>query len=153
MDTKFLTAASLLIAFLCHLVAFSLCIIVFPIDPASPKPIFFFLGSILKQNDLLSPEFHNNDFLPDQNPLKPQFNEEDSIPMSFQPANNEPTPFAIGPLKKPLKEDLPDHQQKILIKSTFDSELEEPSGRDVEQSPHDPEIMIPAYKPLQFRTR
>lgn len=153
MNTKFLTVASLLIASLCHLVLFNLCIIVFPIDPASPKPNFFFLGPILKQNDLLRPESQNNDIPPGENFLKPRSQQEEPIPMPFQPVDNAPGPFIIGPIKKPLKENQPDGQQKTLIKSTFDSELKAPPSKEGEQQPGEPEMMIPPYKPLQFRIR
>ena len=125
----------------------------FEIDPASPRPIFFFLGSILKQNDLGRQESQNKDIPLDERPLKPRLLEDDLTQIHYQSTEKEVSPFAIKPITKPLKQGLPDSQQKEVIKATFDSEQEELPGEESGPSMNEPEIIIPSYKPLQFRTR
>lgn len=153
MNTKILTAASLLIALLCHLVLFNLCTIVFEIDPASPKPNFFFLGPILKQNDLWRPEPLNHGILPDEDSQKSQFQDNGLIQLPYQSAEKESSPFAIKTIRKPLTDTIPDSQQKEVIKSTFNAEQEELPGKESGPPVNDPGIIVPSYKPLQFRTR
>ena len=150
MDTKILATISFLIAFLCHLVLFNLCVIVFAIDAAPPKPNLFFLGTILKQSDLLPASSPKNGFWTGTRPFTSDVRKSSLPDMDYQPKLRETNPFSIRPISKPIPGEIPDSRQKVIVKSTFDTMLTEPSEKGKERGEDNPEPLIPPYKPLQF---
>ena len=119
------------------------------IESQPPKPNLFFLGPILKQSDLLHLESFKNAFQPEDRSLKPSLQKSDLADISYGPIDQELNPFAIRALKKPLQERIPDDKQKMIIKSTFDTALEEPAGEKKTSPAKEPEFRIRPYKPLQ----
>ena len=101
-NTFFLVVASFLAALLCHLAIFHFFTFVFSIDPPASKPKFFFLGSLLKQNDVTrtlaadrAARGHavSNRFGPEGNSLGV---------IEYEMADTNKNLFAIEAVKKPL---------------------------------------------------
>ena len=153
MNSKFLVWTSLLIALLLHLAFFNSTTFVFPIDPVSLKPKFFFLGPILSKNDVKrTPPRHNNP-TPNSVIKNMRFAENSLESNGFETADRTENPFAIKSIKKPLSPQTEALQKKIVIKSTFETFPEKEAGDEVdEQQRLGLELKIQPYKPLQFRS-
>jgi len=152
MNIKFLVFISFLIALLCHLVIFNFCTVVFSIDPAAPKPKFFFLGPILKQNDVkqaplkersAQPYAASNAFDSTKNSLKD---------IHYETADTEKNPFAIRAIKKPLIPQTTQSQEKINIKSTFETSPQKDTNIETEPQRSTQELKIQPYRSLQSRS-
>lgn len=155
MNRKFLVWTSLLIALLLHVAFFSLTTFVFPIDSADFKPKFFFLGPILSKNDVKWSSSH------DGNPTSNSMPKNKNVlsagntlkSMGSEMADQAKSPFAIQAIKKPLMPRTDDSQRKIFIKSTFETSLKAGVNEEANmQERLSPELKIPPYKPLRFRT-
>lgn len=152
MNLKFLVLSSFLIALLVHLAFFNGVTFVFPIDAASPKPKFFFLGPILTQREVKL--VSTNHKAPEIRTIKKEF---DSAAESLyngqkDDVSSEKNPFAIRTINKPLVPQTEEALEKIVIKSTFDIELKVDDGQ-VEETIQKPnlEFKIQPYRPLKFR--
>jgi len=153
MNSKFLVGTSLLIALLIHLAIFSLTTFVFPIDPAVPKPKFFFLGPILGKNDVKRTSPRNNNPTPNSVFKNMRSTKNTLKSMGSEIADRTENPFAIGSIKKPLITQTNTSQKKIVIKSTFETLPEEEAVDETDiQQRLDLELKIQPYKPLQFRS-
>lgn len=152
MNSKILVLTSLLIALLCHLVLFNLFTFVFPIDPADPKPKFFFLGPILSHNEFRQISSKKKNPLPYK--IFRNFSAVDNDLTNSDSGSTDQmiNPFAIQTIKKPLLSQTTESQNKIVIKSTFETHLEESAGKESEAQPVDPVLKIEPYRPLQFRS-
>ena len=152
MNTKFLVFTSFLIALLCHLFIFNVCTFIFPIDPAAPKPRFFFLGPILQQSDV-------NQSLPKNDAGKKDFVASNGFGYEKTPLKNihyeiaDPgkKPFAIKTIGKPLVPQTTEEQEKVLIKSTFQLSSEGEKGKEVKIEESGKELNIQPYRPLRSR--
>ncbi|MCK5014134.1 MAG: hypothetical protein KAS66_09975 [Candidatus Omnitrophica bacterium] len=147
MNTKSLFFTSFLIALLCHWFIFNFFTFIFSIDPGSFKPKFFFLGPILQQSDVnqSSPgadtgkkgPVASNHFDHDRPVLKNIY---------YEISDPEKKPFTIKTIRKPLAPQTTEEQEKLLIKSTFQSTIEE-----VKTEGPDKKLSIRPYQPLRSR--
>jgi len=153
MNIKFLVCISFFIALLCHLAFFSLFTFVFYIDPAAPKPQFFFLGPILTQKDV-------NQVSEKKHPFKLQeiikdfdFTENGLQSGQRVEENQKTNPFVIRTISKPLTPKPGESQEKIDIKSTFEieSKVDAAQKTDIQLTP-EPDLKIQPYRPLRFRS-
>jgi len=152
MNSKVLILTSLLIAFICHLVFFNTFTFLFPTDPASPKPKFFFLGPILSQNDFIFTSTEKENPLPHK--IAKYFSATDKNLSNIDPESEDQTdnPFAIQSIKKPLLPQTTESQDKIVFKSTFENQLKEGAGKEPATQRTDPILNMKPYRPLQFRS-
>lgn len=150
MNNKFLVLTSFLIALLCHVFVFSYCTIIFPIDPGSPKPKLFFLGSILKKGEIKQLTLKNS---PPQSQMtlnQLSSNEDISPLIQYETADPEKNPFTIQVINKPLIPQTSRSEEKAITKSTFeipsdDESIEAPKAQRSNQV-----LEIRPYRPLQF---
>jgi hypothetical protein len=152
MNSRFLALIFFLIALLCHLVFFNVFTFVFPIDPAVPKPQFFFLGPILSQSDLKQVASKKENPIPHK--ILRNFSAPDNGPQKIDPTseNQAENPFAIQTIKKPILPQIAESENKIIIKSTFDAHLNEGTSKESEVQNTEPGLDIEPYRPLQFRS-
>ncbi len=153
MNSKFLIFTSLLIALLCHLVLFNLVTFVFRIDPASHKPKFFFLGPILSQNDVRRNSSFDHALVLETNLRKLSPHENNLKSKGSNILDQTKTPFAIRTIKKPLSSQAIESQNKITLKSTFETHSENELSEEPKVREHiEPELKIQTYRPLRFRS-
>lgn len=152
MNSKILTLTSFSIALLCHLIFFNLFTFVFPIDPVVPKPKFFFLGPILSQNDFRQISSKKQNSNPHKIFRNSNTADNDLTHIDSESTNQAKNPFAIRTIKKPLLPRTTELQNKIVIKSTFETHLKEDAGKESETQRVDPVLNIKPYRPLQFQS-
>ena len=151
MNAKFLIFTSFFIALLCHLFIFNFFTFIFSIDPAEPKPNFFFLGPILQQSDVnqssLKERADKKDHIASNN-----FSHEKTIlkNIHYEISDPEKNPFTIKTIRKPLVPQTTNGQEKTLIKSTFQLLSEEEKSREVKTDASDKKLSIQPYQPLRF---
>jgi len=153
MNSKFLVWTSLLIALLLHLALFNSTTFVFPIDPAALKPKFFFLGPILSKSDVKRASPNKNNTAPNSMLKNTRSTKGSRKLVDLKITDGATNPFAIGAIKKPLISQADEAQNKIVIKSTFESLPEKVSAQEAEvQRPLDSELKVQPYQPLRFRS-
>ena len=151
MNSKFLVLTSFLIALLCHIFVFNSFTIIFPIDPESPKPKLFFLGSILKKGEIKQLTLKNSS-PQSQTTLNQLSSNEDNSPLiQYETADSEKNPFTIQAIKKPLIPQTSRSEEKAIIKSTFEIPSEEELNEAPKTQRSDQALEIRPYQPLQFR--
>ncbi len=151
MNTRFLVLTSFLIALLCHLFIFSYCIVVFPIDPETPKPKFFFLGSILKHSDIkqiAAKETASKNYIGSNHH---NLTANDAIHMQYEPTDPNKNPFTIQAIRKPLTLQTVKSEEKVILKATFEASLEKDRPKEMRAKTSNQELDIRPYKPLRFR--
>lgn len=152
MNNTSLMGVSLLAALLCHLLIFHFCTFVFPIDPPASKPGFFFLGALLKQNDVTRtlPAGRAVRVHAGSNRFGPGLNRPGDI--DYETADTGRNLFAIQAVTKPFMPQPAPIGEKIAIKSTFETPPAEDAGVETETRQRDDELKIRPYKPLRFRS-
>ena len=136
---------SLFLSVLVHLIILNTFLFIFPMIPASQKPQFTFLGSILSEQDTVDISQHKK--LPPKD-----FKLYDYI---TKPENTNNRPFPNSHLTKaPFIEPNSDIEQKRTIKSTF------LPAKDTQQLLNAQdlknlgiELKLEPYQPLRFQTR
>jgi len=148
MNRKFVLYTSVLIAFLCHLFLFNFFTFEFPIGQDSPKPKFFFLGPILTQNDVKQNAPPNQD-RQGQVTIK---NMGSTKKLGNKDPDPKQNPFAIKTIKKPLAAQASNAQEKITMKSTFETSLKSDALQE-DAPPERPEMEldIRPYRSLRIR--
>ena len=151
MNNKFLILTSLLIALLCHLFVFNYCTIVFPIDPAAPKPKFFFLGPILKQGDIKQVSLKKP--APESSMTSDRFGSivDSSKNIRYETGDPGKNLFSIQAINKPLIPQTVGSEEKVVLKSTFEAALEENQNETAEVQRPDQELGIRPYRSLRSR--
>ena len=146
MDRKLLITVSFLTALLCHLAIFNLIVFVFPIDPETPKPKFFFLGPILTQKDISQTDSQKGN-----SQANATFNHFSTD--ATGPESQSKNPFAIQSIGKPPQPRAVEPQEKIVLKSMFELPSRNMTSKPEQDSQKpDEEIILKPYKPLQFGT-
>ena len=150
MNIKLLAVTSLLAAVFCHLAFFNMCIIVFPIEPARPQTKLFFLGSILKQNDVKQLIVFEDSLGPVNISAKSASMDNNFTNFLHEKAGHQQNPFEIKPIKKPLLEKTIDFHPKVTTKPTVDIMMEMHPADASERKSAEPSLEIQPYRPLRL---
>ncbi len=151
MNAKLLILISFLTALLCHIFIFNSLVVIFPIDAETPKPKLFFLGPILKQSDISQSVLEYPAAKTSSDPDQLGSRANNAASMNYETTDPDKNPFTIKAIKKPLTPKTAKSEEKIILKSTFETQMEKDISKDVDLKQTKSELEIKPYKPLRFR--